>query len=502
MPAASAMKSFVLLLALTALTQAAVTQRGRGSGQVARAEEPIVLPPTAAEGVEAALLIIPGAFINAQFYQPLGEAIQAASSLKLWIGLVRPFLFDLPNPSAVVPDLDKTLQAMRDLGMTSDKIFLAGHSLGGIVLQNDQWTEENGVQGWVLMASYLPAGALANTSLPVMHISGDLDGQDKVTHVMSTFEELQDTLDENPTNVHTMPVVLLEDVNHMHFASGEPPAAVVAKDVLSPMSQEDAQALIARHVSAFLTIVTGQPEADVPEAQQVLDVAHMSTSIILQPLQYLTEVTEGDGLRSSWSEMGQRVMSAVAEEDRGHLRVTDTIYPTTSELASSKPQVVLDGSVANVSTCTHVYPPTTGEVMDGLLTASQMAVKFKSREAVMEVLTPLGVQFTEEVSCKEVNEAAFQLALDSASEVARQRFASRGRPATFHEDDVKLTGSGWLQAHLHYNETDAGLEITSPSLPTGVNVGFGLGGMHYCKLLAPSRALEYIMVDSLRGTEP
>lgn len=49
--------------------------------------------------------------------------------------------------------------------------------------------------------------------------------------------ELEDTLEENPANVYTKPVVILEDVNHMHFGSGEPPAAVVAKDILSPMSQ-------------------------------------------------------------------------------------------------------------------------------------------------------------------------------------------------------------------------------------------------------------------------
>ncbi|XP_069977884.1 uncharacterized protein [Penaeus vannamei] len=502
MPRSSTTQTLALLLALAALAGAAVTQRGRGSSKAARREEPIILPPTTDGGAEAALLIVPGAFINGEAYQPLGEAIQAASSLKLWVGLVRPFLLDLPNPSDLIPDLDKTLQTMRDLGMTTDQIFLAGHSLGGVILQNAQWTEENGVKGWVLMASYLPAGALANTSLPVMHISGDLDGQDRITHVMMTFEELEDTLEENPANVYIKPVVVLEDVNHMHFASGEPPAAVVNMDILSPMSQEDAQALIASHVSAFLTIVTGRPEASVPEAQQTLDVAHMSTSIKLQPLQYLTAVTEGDGLRSEWSERGQWFMSAVAEEDRGSLRIMDTIYPTTSELASSKPHIVLDGSVANVTTCTHVFPPTLADGMSGLLTASEMAVKFKSREAVMEVLSPLGVQFTEEISCKEVNEAAFQLALDSASEIARQRFESRGRPATFHADDVKLTGSGWLGAHLAYNDTDTGLEITSPSLPTGVDVGFGLGGMHYCKLLAPSRALEYVMVDSLRGTQP
>ncbi|XP_047500222.1 uncharacterized protein LOC125046485 [Penaeus chinensis] len=502
MPGSSSTQSLALLLALAALGGAAVTERGRGSSQASRREEPIVLPPITDEGVEAALLIIPGAFINGEFYQPLGEAIQAASSLKLWVALVRPFLFDLPNPSDLIPDLDNTLQTMRDLGMTTDQIFLGGHSLGGVILQDAQWTEENGVKGWVLMASYLPAGALANISLPVMHISGDLDGQDRVTHVMMTFDELEDTLEENPANVYTKPVVVLEDVNHMHFGSGEPPAAVAAMDILSPMSQDDAQALIASHVSAFLTIVTGQPEANVPEAQQILDVAHVSTSIIIKPLQYLTAVTEGDGLRSEWSERGQWFMSTVAEEDRGSMMIMDTIYPTTSELASSKPSIVLDGLVANVTTCTHVYSPTIAEGIDGLLTASQMAVKFKSREAVMEVLSPLGVHFKDEISCKEVNEAAFQLALDSASDIARQRFSSRGRPVVFHADDVKLTGSGWLGAHLGYNDTDTGLEITSPSLPTAVDVGFGLGGMHYCKLLAPSRALEYIMVDSLRGTQP
>lgn len=74
------------------------------------------------------------------------------------------------------------------LSLSLSYSFSPYHSYQGVILQNAQWTEENGVKGWVLMASYLPAGALANTSLPVMHISGDLDGQDRITHVMMTFE--------------------------------------------------------------------------------------------------------------------------------------------------------------------------------------------------------------------------------------------------------------------------------------------------------------------------
>lgn len=59
----------------------------------------------------------------------------------------------------------------------------------------------------------------------------------KGSFTSSFRRELEDTLEENPANVYTKPVVVLEDVNHMHFASGEPPAAVVNMDILSPMSQ-------------------------------------------------------------------------------------------------------------------------------------------------------------------------------------------------------------------------------------------------------------------------
>lgn len=72
MPRSSNTQSLALLLTLAALGGAAVTERGRGSGQAARKEEPIVLPPITDEGIEAALLIVPGSFINGEFYQPLG----------------------------------------------------------------------------------------------------------------------------------------------------------------------------------------------------------------------------------------------------------------------------------------------------------------------------------------------------------------------------------------------------------------------------------------------
>ncbi|KAG7154856.1 hypothetical protein Hamer_G019667 [Homarus americanus] len=198
----------------------------------------------------------------------------------------------------------------------------------------------------------------------------------------------------------------------------------------------------------------------------------------------MEETMEGDGVRSPWTEHGQRIMSAVLDKYSEYLTVTDTIFETLLKFSSSKPHVVLEQKMANTTTSTHIYPnPNRLSVGSEPITSKEMGTKFKSREAIMELLIPLGVEFGDEVSCRDINQ-------------------TRGRSSTFHPDEVKLTGSGWLEAHLLYSITDAGLEVKSPSLPTDVNVGFGLGGMHYCKLLTPTRALEYLIIDSLVGTQP
>lgn len=465
-----------------------------------RSEEPIILQPIK-EGPEAALLIVPGAYINAQYYQPLGEAIQAASPLRLWVGLVRPFPFDLPNPISLIPALNATMQMLRDRGMTTDDIFLSGHSLGGTVLQNNQWSRDNGVLGWIMLASYIPEGNLANNTFPVMHISGDLDGMTRITRIMSTFGELEALTEETSESIYEKPVIVLEDVNHMHFASGDPPPLVDKEDILSPMAQGDAQSLIAKHVASYLTVISGRPEEDVPIAQEILSEAFKSTAKVMQPLKYLKDYSEGNGISNPWSQDGQRIISAVLDQYRDSLQINDTIYDTVTALATSKPHLEVFGEKALVNTCSHVYPHSILTSV-GDFAASEIGAKFKSREAIMQALQPLGVEFGDMATCKEVNQAAFELALNWTSDISRSRFESRGGQVTYHDDAEKTTGSGWLYSQLNYNLTLNDLEVTSPSLVTSVDVGLGLGGMHYCKLLAPSRALEYIMVDSLKHTQP
>lgn len=59
------------------------------------------------------------------------ESIQQACPLKLWVVLLTGFLLNTPNPLELHGAISSALDTLHQQGMTSNNIFVAGHSLGG-----------------------------------------------------------------------------------------------------------------------------------------------------------------------------------------------------------------------------------------------------------------------------------------------------------------------------------------------------------------------------------
>lgn len=59
------------------------------------------------------------------------ESIQQACPLKLWVVLLTGFLLNTPNPIELHGAISSALDTLHQQGMTSNNIFVAGHSLGG-----------------------------------------------------------------------------------------------------------------------------------------------------------------------------------------------------------------------------------------------------------------------------------------------------------------------------------------------------------------------------------
>ena len=82
--------------------------------------------------------------------------------------------------------------------------------------------------------------------------------------------------------MYHMPVIVMEGINHGHFASGTMPPNVKSHDLEAEMSYDSAHSIIAGHVGAFLVKSLEQPTEQVSEAEAALNKSFDDTLAITQ----------------------------------------------------------------------------------------------------------------------------------------------------------------------------------------------------------------------------
>ena len=105
------------------------------------------------------------------------------------------------------------------------------------------------------------------------------------------------------------------------------------------------------------------------------------------------------------------------------------------------------------------------------------------------------------MTCAELNSISLEVAKAAASPAALERWNARGRTLVFGPDNEQSWGLGfWELSNLKWAETEDGsVELTASRLWS--EPGFPLyPGEHYCDLLSPYRALEWIYIESIRHT--
>ena len=92
---------------------------------------------------------------------------------------------------------------------------------------------------------------------------------------------------------------------------------------------------------------------------------------------------------------------------------------------------------------------------------------------------------------------ALTVALNASTPDAVRRYKAANRPIIFADDQVFGNGLYWTSTPLHLEENSDGLHVQGVALKTSVT-SMLFPGMHYCKVMSPYRAMEWINVDSLR----
>lgn len=460
-------------------------------------------PPDSATGEDFGFIFIPGAQLPGERYIPLVETAQAMlSGGRMWGGVTEGWLGDFPNPIEISGAVQACVDAAYGAGIRNSKIYIGGHSLGGIVLEEWIKLSPDSADGILLLGSYLPDlfGTNENTfPVPVLTAIGELDGG-AVSYLYREWLESKAIDDLHPEAVGQFPCYVIEAVNHGQVASGEMPDVVVDRDLPAEVSAEEAWRRYAEAIVSFVTIQNEAtfPAEDVENAQSIAGKLETFTETYLQPINDVAQL-ESSGTECPWTVEGQKVLLVAEGEDTTQLTVESVLVPEGEDIGHPKPALSSPSDCAAVVT-TYGQPQYSFDPLDfgSLTSATVIKAKFKLEDPVVRTLC---LAERTRGQCKDINQRSLDVALSLASEKALQRYNDFGRKLVFLDDSVSPWGPGWeLSFGLHYkkmNETHTSIYSTSLVSEEDFFVA-SAAGMHYCDLLSPYRALEWIYITSVQ----
>lgn len=106
------------------------------------------------------------------------------------------FVFDAPEPVLIDHYVTKTIDELKKRGFTGDDIFIAAHSLGGVMSQQFVKSHSDLVKGQILMGSTLlrdthsitdEGKTLFDYSTPTLQVSGLKDGLLRISRGAEAF---------------------------------------------------------------------------------------------------------------------------------------------------------------------------------------------------------------------------------------------------------------------------------------------------------------------------
>merc|ERR1711871_248144 len=334
-------------------------------------------------------------------------------------------------------------------------------------------------------------------------------------------------------------------------ASGNPPSNVKKNDLAPDVTYDEAHSMMGKSIANWIRIQVGGAGIDTSAAQQAIDAEVQSTGTLLQPLidgleqeayhhfqpacnsdypmpdcpayprypsgQQGTTAQTGCTCGTPWAaDVAQPIMAGNLPNGVT-VDAVDAIH-SVSDITPIHLPHIFSNCTSNDKSCRINSTTVTQAIYSSLdsfdtgfyfTTASKLRVKLKSRQAMQLAggTDPSMVNFTQTdvlpSNCAEINQRAYQWALNRSSEAARNRFSAKGQPLVMGQDIFKgNAGPLWIYNSLKYTAApdNSHVVVSAPCSHTPVDYSIkSAAGYHYCKLLSPARAMEWIYIDGLRA---
>ncbi len=249
----------------------------------------------------------------------------------------------------------------------------------------------------------------------------------------------------------------------------------------------------------------------------IIKAMQLEGSYHLHPPCHLSEEGEECTIGSKWSEVAQAGLAHVdsAEldaHDEFHQTWYINFFPKEGEPHFYHPHIDPNSSShtqpLNVTTVTEAVYEKLDTFDNPLVSnmAKELRIKFNSRQAILK---GLGIDrpFPEsEIPniCSKLNAQTIKWALAKAPERVRNRYLDHGVKLVAGRDIEHNNGPAWIWSYLEYNleeQSEGNMQrvLDSHTMKTALDHPIPASdGKHYCKLLSPAKAMDWIYTDALR----
>ena len=237
---------------------------------------------------------------------------------------------------------------------------------------------------------------------------------------------------------------------------------------------------------------------------------------------------------SPWSEIGQRIMSGLSDlnkekevEKKGFLKyfndkdsnfekfnvtVNDNFHrvwaatPSHIPVINNKCNSTMISCNLNITTVSELNYEYEDDLDLGISsnTAQEIKSKFVSRQNsyISAGFTNTTFDIDSTIKCSDINKKSFEWALNAVPSEVKARYLQYGIPYEFGDDTGPYNaGPLWIWHYMTYemNKEKTANVVHSPYMSTPVDYWLSsAAGFHYCKILSPARAIEWIYLDGLR----
>eukprot|EP00128_Syssomonas_multiformis_P012417 Colp12_sorted_trinity150504_noHs@14197 len=468
----------------------------------------VVVKPTVLSGQQSAVILLGAQSVDPAEYTQFAQLLSNSTSTALWVSVPNGKISDVASAANVVNQARTVLLAS---GMPSGTvIYLATHSATAFVAQDYIAKNPTLFAGFILLGSVLLRSNFGGLKTPTLTIAGELDGVMRLSRVSEAY--YHQVLHASSDVI--APVVVIAGMSHrQYFNTGSTSSAFKGLDLRPEISNEEAQLASVMIIQSFI-------------AGDSLDKEMKSTQEILSPMiaaleqegyeNFMPPCHRAKGAASCyegcpWSTQAQVTMSGSSAD----IHVADGFHSLSEVIPHDWLPSISGACPQDTAACrldivtvtdTYYADSASSDRGERFVSADEIQVKLISRQNVLEHVgqAPDFKTVDTNTRCAEINQAAYEYALNTAPARTRARFERAGVPMTFAPESESSIFPLWILSRVQYNTVQGarGPELQVKGYGSKFATNFALkisSGIHFCKLMSPARAMEWVYTEGLRA---